>query len=207
MKTQVDLIIHAKWVLPIVPTNKLYCDHAVVIHAGNIIKLLPSADVELCYIAAETIELGSHVLMPGFINLHTHAAMSLMRGLADDLSLMDWLNHSIWPAERAFVSEKFVFDGSLLASAEMLKGGITCFNDMYFYPEATVKATLQAGIRANIGLTILEFPTNYANDAEDYLQKGLNARDTWRDLALITTNFAPHAPYTVSNATFEKIVT
>ena len=207
MKIQVDLIIKAKWVLPIVPAKQLHEDYAVIINANKILDLLPTADVDVRYIAAETIVLTSHVLMPGLINLHTHAAMSLMRGLADDLPLMDWLNNNIWPAERAFVSEKFVFDGSLLAAAEMLKGGITCFNDMYFYPQATVGAVIQTGIRANIGLTVLEFPTNYANDAEDYLQKGINARDTWRDLPLITSSFAPHAPYTVSNSTFEHLLT
>ena len=207
MKKQVDLVIEAKWVLPIVPANQLYQDYAVVIDNSLIVALLPITEVNLHFVPSETIQLSSHVLMPGLINLHTHAAMNLMRGLADDLPLMDWLKDHIWPAEREFVSEKFVFDGTLLACAEMLKGGITCFNDMYFYPQASVDAALQAGIRASIGLTVLEFATNYASDAEDYLQKGLDARDNWRGLPLISSQFAPHAPYTVSNNTFEKVVT
>lgn len=207
MNRPVDLIIKAKWVLPIVPAKQLYENYAVIISNRNIIDILPISELGSRYVAEETITLSTQLLMPGLINLHTHAAMNLMRGLADDLPLMDWLNHHIWPAEREFVSEKFVFDGTLLASAEMLKGGITCFNDMYFYPQASVDAAIQAGIRANIGLTVLDFPTNYANDADDYLQKGLDARDCWRNLASISSNFAPHAPYTVSNQTFEKIVT
>ncbi len=207
MRKKVDLVIEAKWVLPIVPANELHQNYAVIIDKSQIVDILPISEVESRYMASETAQLSEHVLMPGLINLHTHAAMSLMRGLADDLPLMDWLNNSIWPAERAFVSEKFVFDGSLLAAAEMLKSGITCFNDMYFYPQASVNAAIQAGIRANIGLTVLEFPTSYANDADDYLKKGLDARDNWRYLPLITSSFAPHAPYTVSNSTFEQVVT
>ena len=130
-----------------------------------------------------------------------------MRGIADDIALMPWLNNHIWPAEQAVVSETYTKDASLLACAEMLSGGITCFNDMYFYPQQTAIAATQAGIRANLGLVILEFPTNYASDAEDYLQKGFAAHDSWRNNPLISSSIAPHAPYTVSNQTFERVVT
>jgi 5-methylthioadenosine/S-adenosylhomocysteine deaminase len=133
--------------------------------------------------------------------------MTLMRGLADDISLMPWLQRHIWPAEQAVVSEKFVQDSTLLSCAEMLSGGITCFNEMYFYPQAAAVASNQAGMRANLGLVVLDFPTNYANDADDYLQKGFIAHDTWRNNPLITSSIAPHAPYTVSNQTFKTIVT
>ena len=145
--------------------------------------------------------------MPGLINCHTHAAMSLMRGLADDIPLMPWLEQHIWPAEQAVVSERYVQDASLLACAEMLSGGITCFNDMYFYPQATAAAATQAGMRANLGLLVIDFPSAYANDADDYLQKGFDAHDSWRNNPLITSSIAPHAPYTVSNQTLQKVIT
>ena len=151
--------------------------------------------------------LDEHVLIPGLINLHTHAPMSLMRGIADDVALMPWLHQHIWPAEQAVVSEAYVQDATLLACAEMLSGGITCFNDMYFYPQATAIAVNQAGMRANLGLLVLEFPSTYASDADDYLQKGFAAHDSWRNNPLLSTSIAPHAPYTVSNKTFESIIT
>jgi 5-methylthioadenosine/S-adenosylhomocysteine deaminase len=151
------------------------------------------------------VELPEHVLIPGLINLHTHAAMALMRGLADDLPLMTWLNDHIWPVESRVVNADYVRDGSLLACAEMLRGGVTCFNDMYFFPEATAQAALQAGMRAAIGIIAVEFASAYASDAADYLNKGIALRDQMRDEKLLTFCLAPHAPYTVSDATFERI--
>ena len=174
--------------------------------AGKIFDLCPMAETQQ-YQAKETIHLHNHVLIPGLINLHTHAAMSLMRGLADDVPLMPWLQSHIWPAEAKFVSANFVRDGTLLACAEMLAGGITCFNDMYFYPAAAAEAAKQIGMRANLGLVVLEFPTNYANDADDYIDKGTTAKDLLRDESLISFSFAPHAPYTVADATFSQINT
>ncbi len=203
----VDLIIESRWLLPIVPENTVLEHHAVVVQSGKIIDICPIALASVCYQAKELVQLTEHVLMPGLINLHTHAAMNLMRGLADDLALMPWLETHIWPAEQKFVSEKFVFDGTLLACAEMLSGGTTTFNDMYFFPQATALAATQVGMRANLGLVVLEFPSNYANDADDYLQKGGEAHDSWRNNALISSSIAPHAPYTVSNKSFENILT
>lgn len=202
----VDLIIYSRWLCSVVPANALLENHAVVIQAGKIIAICPIADVTQ-YQAAETIRLDEHVLIPGLINLHTHAAMSLMRGLADDVPLMPWLEQHIWPAERAVVSANFVRDGTLLACAEMLSGGVTTFNDMYFYPIAAAEAAVQIGMRANLGLVVIEFPTNYANNAEDYIDKGTAAKDTLRLEPLISFNFAPHAPYTVADATFSQINT
>jgi 5-methylthioadenosine/S-adenosylhomocysteine deaminase len=178
-----------------------------VIQLGKIIDICAISSASELYIASEIVQLNEHILIPGLINLHTHAAMTLMRGLADDISLMPWLQRHIWPAEQAVVSEKFVQDSTLLSCAEMLSGGITCFNEMYFYPQAAAVASNQAGMRANLGLVVLDFPTNYANDADDYLQKGFIAHDTWRNNPLITSSIAPHAPYTVSNQTFKTIVT
>ena len=206
-KKQVDLIIEARWVLPIVPRNKMLERTAVVISNGVIQDLLGIEASKLKYSAIKTIHLMDHVLIPGLINLHTHMGMTLMRGLADDKALMPWLEKHIWPAEQHLVSERFVRDNALFACAELLSGGVTCFNDMYFYPQATADAALQAGIRAQLGLVVLEFPTAYAADADDYIQKGLEARDGWRNNPLLTSSIAPHAPYTVADATFEKVIT
>ncbi len=205
-KIKVDLIISARWLCPVVPASMLLENYAVVIEAGKIIDICTIANCKN-YLATETIILDHQVLIPGLINLHTHAAMSLMRGLADDLPLMPWLEKHIWPAERAVVSPSFVRDGTLLACAEMLSGGVTTFNDMYFYPLATAEAAVKIGMRANLGLVVLEFPTNYANDADDYIDKGTAAKDQLRDSPLMSFSFAPHAPYTVADATFSKINT
>ncbi|MDI1308089.1 MAG: TRZ/ATZ family hydrolase [Methylotenera sp.] len=207
MKKQVDLVIEARWLCPIIPKNTLLEYQSVVIQSGMIVDICAISSAAEIYQANEVVELTEHVLIPGLINLHTHAAMSLMRGMADDLPLMTWLNEQIWPAEQIVLSEKYVQDATLLACAEMLSGGITCFNDMYFYPRATSVAASQAGIRANLGLVVLEFPTAYATDAADYLQKGFDAHDSWRGNPLISTCIAPHAPYTVSNQTFETVLT
>jgi 5-methylthioadenosine/S-adenosylhomocysteine deaminase len=133
--------------------------------------------------------------------------MTLMRGLADDLRLMDWLEKHIWPAEARHVSAQFVYDGTLLACAEMLRGGVTCFNDMYFFPEMAGRAALDAAIRAVLGIVLVEFPTAYASDAQDYLRKGLAMRDELKSEALLSFCMAPHAPYTVSDRSFEQILT
>ena len=207
MKLTVSLIIEARWLCPIIPNNTLLEYQAVVIQYGKIIDICAITQASEQYEAKETVQLDEHILIPGLINLHTHAAMSLMRGLADDLPLMPWLEKHIWPAERNVVSPSFVHDGTLLACAEMLSGGITTFNDMYFYPESTAMASIKAGMRANLGLVVLEFPTNYANNAEDYIDKGTAAKDQLRDEPTISFSFAPHAPYTVSDATFSQINT
>ena len=207
IKRQVDLIIEVRWVVPVLPRNQVLEHQAVVIHQGSIVELTPLESSRTRYSASKTVALTEHVLIPGLINLHTHVGMTLMRGLADDIPLMPWLQNHIWPAEQQVVSEKFVRDSALFGCAEMLAGGVTCFNDMYFYPQSTAEAVLQAGMRAQLGLVVLEFPTNYANNADDYIEKGLLIRDAWRGNPLLTASLAPHAPYTVSDTTFEKVIT
>ena len=204
---QADLVIEARWIATVASQQPLLENYAVIVQAGNIVEILPIAQARQKYSATSLVCLDEHVLIPGLINLHTHAPMSLMRGIADDVALMPWLHQHIWPAEQAVVSEAYVQDATLLACAEMLSGGITCFNDMYFYPQATAVAVNQAGMRANLGLLVLEFPSAYASDADDYLQKGFAAHDSWRNNPLLSTSIAPHAPYTVSNKTFESIIT
>lgn len=206
MKAPADLILLPQWVVPVEPDGAL-ANHAVVVQDGGILDVLPAEAAEARYDATQKVALPGHALMPGLVNLHGHAAMSLLRGMADDLPLMAWLNERIWPAEKQHVSEAFVRDGTLLAAAEMLSGGITCCNDMYFFPQAAGEAFLQAGMRATLGMIVLEFPSAYASDADDYLAKGLALRDELKDEPLLSFAFAPHAPYTIADATFGRINT
>jgi len=200
-----DLIIHAHWVIPVDGHSSPLKHHAVVIKQGKIIDIIPTNDNP--YQCDEVIHRPEHILMPGLINAHTHAAMSLFRGLADDLPLMTWLNDHIWPAEGQWVNESFVHDGTQLAMAEMIRGGTTCFNDMYFYPNVAAQAANEAHMRASFSFPILDFPSAWAQNAADYLHKGLELHDTYRNHELININFGPHAPYTVSDEPLSKIAT
>lgn len=204
---EIDLLIEPRWIIPIEPAGVILENHALAVDRGRILALLPTAEAQARYAPREHMRLADQVLLPGLVNLHTHAAMTLMRGFADDMPLMRWLQEKIWPAEAKHVSADFTRDGTLLACAEMLRGGVTCFNDMYFYPQAIAEAALRLGMRAAIGITVIEFPTGFAADAEDYLTKGLAARDALRDESLISFCLAPHAPYTVADKTFERIAT
>ena len=205
--TQIDTIIEARWIIPAEPYGLVLENHAIAIDKGVIQAVLPASEISRQFSPVEHIVLPQHVLIPGLINLHTHAAMALLRGLADGLPLMEWLNDHIWPAEIKHVNEDFVLDGTNLACIEMLRGGTTCFNDMYFFPEESAKAALASGMRAAIGMLTTNFPTAYANDSEDYLAKGLAMRDEYRHHPLLSFCFAPHAPYTVSDKTLTSILT
>lgn len=200
-----DLIIDAKWIIPVVPENKVYTDCALVIDEGKIIAILPSSESKKRYQAKQTILLDEHIVTPGLINAHGHAAMSLLRGYADDLPLDTWLNEHIWPAEGQHVSADFVKEGTQLAIAEMIRSGTTCFSDMYFFPDQTAAVAHDSGIRCQLTFPILEFPSAWASNADDYISKGLALRDQYRSHSLIKIQFGPHAPYTVSDETFERI--
>ncbi len=204
--TAVDLRVDAGWIVPIEPAGALAA-HALIADADRIVDLLPTFAADAKYSPRERVALPRHALLPGLVNAHTHAAMTLFRGIADDVPLDRWLTEHVWPRETKFVSPDFVYDGARLAAAEMLRGGITCCNDMYFYPEATARAMVDSGMRAMIGLAVLDFPTPYAADPDGYLQQGLAARDALKHEPLLSFSLAPHAPYTVSDATFERIVT
>jgi len=206
MSERADLVIDARWVVPVEPEGVL-ADHSVVVEGGRIVALLDSATAAERFTPARRVTLDEHVLIPGLVNLHTHAAMSLLRGLADDLPLMTWLKDHIWPTEARHVSPEFVYDGTLAACAEMLRGGVTCANDMYFFPEAAARAFADAGMRASLGIIAVEFPSAYASDAEDYLRRGLELRDRLGAEPLLSFCMAPHAPYTVGDATFRRIAT
>jgi len=203
----VDTLIHARWIIPVEPEYVTYEHHSLVIDAGRIVDLLPTELANQQYQANNIENFPDHALLPGLINCHTHAAMTLMRGIADDLPLMDWLQNHIWPLEAKWMSEAFVRDGTDLAIAEMILGGTTCFNDMYFYPDVTAQQAIHHGIRAGIGLIVIDFPTVWAENSDDYIEKGLALHDLYRHHPLISTVFAPHAPYTVSDAPLQKIRT
>jgi len=201
----VDILIKARWIIPVEPHEVILENHALIIHEGHILDILPQQQAQEKYHPAQVENLGHHALIPGLINAHTHLAMTLFRGIADDLTLMDWLENHIWPLEQKWVNEAFVRDGTDLAIAEMLRGGTTCFNDMYFFPEITARQAIHHGIRANIGLILIDFPTAWAENAEEYIAKGLALHEALRHEPLVKTPFAPHAPYTVSNEPLQQI--
>ncbi len=203
----VDTLIEARWVVPVRPFGVELDHHAVAIKDGRIEAITPISEARRQFRAQNVVDLPSHALIPGLVNAHTHAAMSLFRGMADDLPLMEWLNEHIWPAEGKVASERFVADGTRLAAAEMLLGGTTCFNDMYFFPKDAGSAALEMGIRAVLGMIVLDFPTAFAQDSADYIARGIAVHDETRSQELLTTAWAPHAPYTVSNEPLERIRT
>jgi len=203
----VDTLIHARWIIPVEPESVTYEHHTLVIDSGKIIDLLPTDFAKQKYQGTTTENLEDHALLPGLINCHTHAAMTLMRGIADDLPLMDWLQNHIWPLEQKWMSEAFVKDGTDLAIAEMILGGTTCFNDMYFFPEITAGQAIHHGIRAKVGLIVIDFPSVWAQNSDEYIEKGLALHDQLRLSDLCSTAFAPHAPYTVSDEPLQKIRT
>ncbi|MBI5921236.1 MAG: TRZ/ATZ family hydrolase [Betaproteobacteria bacterium] len=204
---EIDLLIEARWIIPIEPSDVTLEHHALAINAGRIVGLAPAELAKTQFLPRRKLSLSSHVLLPGLINLHAHAAMTLLRGYADDINFADWRNQRIRPAEIRLVSPDFVRDGTMLACAEMLRGGVTCFNDMYFYPGQAAEAAVRLGMRATLGILTMEFPSSYAADADDYLSKGLAARDSLLDQPLISFCMAPHAPRSVSDKSFERIAT
>ncbi len=206
MKIKYQILL-PEWIITVNATFEVLRDYAIVIRENRIHKLLPVSEVrELDYYREATIiELPDHVIMPGLINSHTHASMSLFRGFADDLPLMEWLNNHIWPAEGQWVDSDFIRDGFELASAEMIRSGTTCFNDMYFYPDVVAHQAQKIGIRTVVGLIVLDFATVWARNAEEYLNKAMAVYDETKSLPLVSAAFAPHAPYTVSDAPLEKI--
>lgn len=200
-----DLRLDARWVIPVEPAGVLE-HHAVLVRDGRIAALVPIAVADAQWTATQTIHLPSHALIPGLVNAHAHSAMSLMRGIADDVPLKPWLEQHVWPREARLVSPEFVHDGTLLACAEMLRGGITTCSDMYFFPEAAARAYDAVGMRAVLGVPILDFPTSWAADAEACLARGLEARDHWRHAPRLSFALAPHAPYTVGDTSFARVL-
>ena len=205
--TEIDLLIHCRWIIPIVPENQILENCSLAVDGEKIIGIYPQAEAKKRFEAVKTEALDNHVLMPGLVNAHGHSAMSLLRGYADDLALRPWLEKHIWPAEARHVSEEFVGDGTRLAMAEMIASGTTCFADMYFFDEAIAEAVRDAGMRCQIGFTVLDFPTAYGKGADDYIHKGLRLNDKYSGHSLINVACAPHAPYSVSDSAMQIIST
>lgn len=202
----IDLLINAKWIIPVVPEETILEDCAIAVKDKHIVAIIPQKEAEKRFDHIQTTHnLDQHVVIPGLINVHGHAAMSLLRGFADDLPLQTWLEEHIWPAETAWVDEGFVHDGTQLAMAEMIRSGTTCFSDMYFFPDQSAKAAQHAGMRAHITAPVLEFPTAWAQDANEYISKAIDFHDDFRTSRLITTGFGPHATYTVSDESLQRI--
>ncbi|MBL8250629.1 MAG: TRZ/ATZ family hydrolase, partial [Candidatus Competibacter sp.] len=204
-QTTIDTLLHPRWIVPVEPEHQVLEQHALAIQNGRILAILPREEAAARYRPKLALDLDRHVLLPGLINAHTHISMTLLRGLADDLPLMAWLQQHIWPVEARWAGADFVRDGALLGMAEMLRGGTTCFNDMYMFPDAVAAAARACGIRACVGLIAFDFPTAYAQTMEDYLDKGLRLHESARADPLLHTAFAPHAPYTVSEPALARI--
>ncbi len=201
----IDSLLHARWIVPVEPETAVYEYHSLAVNEGRIVDILPTPQARKTFSAGSEHDLDRHLLIPGLVNAHTHAAMTLLRGIADDIPLQEWLERHIWPAESRWVNEEFVQDGTRLAIAEMLRSGTTCFNDMYFFPDITARTAAHCGMRASVGLIVIDFPTVWAQDADEYISKGLAVHDRYRGDPLISTQFAPHAPYTVSDAPLQHI--
>jgi 5-methylthioadenosine/S-adenosylhomocysteine deaminase len=205
--TKIDLIINSRWIIPIVPENRVFEHCALVIDQQKIIGIYPQPEAASKFTADSVVDLDDHILMPGLVNAHGHAAMSLLRGYADDQALEPWLEEHIWPVENRFLSEEFVADGTKLAMAEMIKTGTTCFADMYFFADSAAEQVRACGMRSQIGFTVFDFPTAGGKDPDDYIHQGLKLRDTYKDNDLIKVACAPHAPYTVGDETLRRIAT
>lgn len=204
---EVDLLINARWVIPALPDNCVLENHAVAVTNEKIVAVLDQQTAAESVVAATTLQLDQHALIPGLINAHGHSPMTLFRGVADDTPLQDWLEQHIWPLEAKFVSAQFVQHGASLAIAEMIASGTTCFADMYFYPEMVAKAAFDASLRVQLSSPILDFPSVWAQDADEYILKATQLHDDYRHSELVNTAFGPHAPYTVSDAPLLKIST
>jgi 5-methylthioadenosine/S-adenosylhomocysteine deaminase len=202
---RIDTLIEPRWIVPVRPHGVVLEGHSIAVDGGLIRAVLPAVEARRRFGAREVLRLPDHLVTAGLINAHTHASMALLRGVGDDMPLQRWLAERIWPLERALVGERFVRDGAQLAAVEMLRAGITTCSDMYFYPDIVARALTGVGMRAVVGIIAIDFPTPYATDAEDYLSKGLAARDALRDDPLVSFTLAPHAPYTVSDATLARV--
>lgn len=200
-----DLVIEAGWVIPVEPHGVALESHAVAVDDGRILAVLPIAEARARYAPRQRVELPDSALLPGFVNAHTHNPMTLLRGVADDLPLMQWLTGHIWPIEAAVLGPRFCADGAELAVVEMLRGGTTCCNENYFFPDAIGAVYARLGFRCRLGLPVIEFPTPWARTRDEYFDKAQEVHDGFIGHARVSTAFAPHAPYTVSDAGFERI--
>ncbi|MEO0365347.1 MAG: TRZ/ATZ family hydrolase [Pseudomonadota bacterium] len=202
-----DTLIKAGWIAPVEPESTLIEDGAIAIAAGRIVAVGHARELTKLWSPSRTVDRPAHLMIPGLINAHTHAAMSLLRGVAEDMPLERWLQEGVWPMEAEHVGPEMVRDGNRLAMLEMVRGGITCFNDMYFFPDVAAEVASAARIRASLGLPVIDFPTAWASNADEYIAKGQAVRDSVVSNPLISTQIAPHSTYTVSLEALTRIRT
>lgn len=200
-----ETLYEARWIVPVEPAGVVLAEHTLVVAGDRIVAVSPRADARARFPRAARVDLADHALMPGLVNAHTHAAMALLRGYANDLPLHDWLRRAIWPAEQALVGPEFARDGTRLAVAEMIRGGTTLFADQYFFAREAATVCVEAGIRAALGMVVIDVPTAYARNADEYLARGLELHDEFQGEPLVTTTFAPHAPYTVGDDALARV--
>ncbi len=205
MTSSVDCILLARWIIPVVPSGQVLEQHALALSGDTLAAIVPHDQALQRYPNAKRIELPNHLLIPGLINLHGHAAMTLLRGYADDMALPGWLEQCIWPAEKNWVDEIFVRDGTRIACAEMIRTGTSTFADMYFYPDQVGQVAAQSGMRAQLAFPVMNFPTAWARSAEEYLSRGLEVHDSFKGEDRIQVAFGPHAPYSLDDRMLEKV--
>lgn len=201
----IDCLLFPQWVIPVEPHNEFYTKYALAVDKGKILDILPKEEAKRKYQPLTTVNLSEHVVMPGLVNTHTHSPLVLFRGLADDLPFMVWLKDHIWPAESRWLDEEFSRDGMELALAEMFCGGTTCFQEHYYFPDVLAEVTNRARGRACFGMEVLDNKTNWAGGLEEYLVKGLQFYEKYKNESLIKVNLAPHAPYSLGDKSFLKI--
>lgn len=205
MAERIDTLICPRWTVAIEPEVRAVEGLALAVDAGRIKAMMPRDEAMARFEPDALHERPDHVLMPGLVNAHSHAGMSLLRGYADDLPLEKWLHERIWPAESRWVNAESARDGTRLAVAEMLASGTTCFSDMYYFPDVVAETASAAGMRVVAGMIAIEFPTVWASSPDEYISKGLAVHDRFKGNPLVTTTFAPHAPYTASDETLGRI--
>lgn len=202
---KVDTLLFARWLIPIEPDSVVLENQALALEMGRIVDILPGNEARLRYRADERVELDHHVVMPGLVNGHTHSPMVLLRGFGDDLPLMSWLKDIIWPAERRFLSQAFVRDGTELALAEMIRSGTTCFNEHYFFPETIAEVVDRIGMRARIGIILIETENPWTKNLDEAFKKGRAVFECYKKHPLISVGLAPHASYSLSDGALKKI--
>ena len=203
-----DLVVFARWIVPVIPNETIFENSALFVTKGRISHLVPASEAETMLSdnalhAATRLE--NHALIPGLINAHGHAAMTLLRGVGDDLPLQAWLEQRIWPLEGELADAEFVNAGVRLAAAEMIRSGTTCFADNYFYPDESAKVTLETKLRVQLACPVLDFPTRWAKNADEYINKTTALHDRYRDSERVHVAFGPHSPYSVSDEPLRKI--
>jgi len=202
-----DLILEPSWLLPMAPARTVLTGHSVAILGAQIVAIGPTQAIREQFHTTANLRLDGQLLMPGLVNAHGHAAMVLLRGLAEDLPLDSWLRTRIWPLEARWMSSEFVADGVALALIEMLKSGTTCFSDMYFYPEVTASAVRDCGMRAQITFPLIDFANAWSKSAAEGFRKGLALHDAYRDDPLIRIGFGPHSAYALRDDDLIKTLT